>query len=65
MTKEWIFLIVTFLDVDGQPLYFDGWSPKMQPSMEVCEIRKEFIENYLQQDYVVPDGVDKIVVTCE
>lgn len=60
----WILLTVTFLDVAGQPLYFDGWSPTIQPNMEICLERKRFVEGYLMRDGVLPDIIDNFTVEC-
>lgn len=65
MTKTvWILLTVTFLDVEGRPLYFDGWSPTIQPSMEICLERKTFVEEYLTQKDFLPDIIDSFSVKC-
>lgn len=41
-----IFLFVMFID-DRGPYVSDGWFPMEQSSMEMCETRKESIEDYL------------------
>jgi hypothetical protein len=65
MTKTvWILLTITFLDKDDQPLYFDGWSSTIQPNMETCLQRKDFLEAYMNQKGVLPDIIDSFVVTC-
>lgn len=65
MTKViWVLLTITFLDKEGQPLYFDGWSPTIQPSMEICTERKSFVEEYLVRDGVLSDIIDSFTVEC-
>ena len=45
-----IFLLVVFL-INGEPTIIgDGFSPREQESMEVCEQRKLFFEFYLEQN---------------
>jgi len=66
MTKAvWIYLTVIFLNAEGQPLHFDGWSPRIQPNMETCKIRKEMVEDYFETIDDLPLEIYEIKVTCE
>jgi hypothetical protein len=42
-----IWLIITFIGIDGLPYTANGWGPREQPSIDVCVVRKAFVEDYL------------------
>lgn len=37
------YLIPMFFFADGSSAYLDGWAPRVQPSQEICEERREFM----------------------
>lgn len=58
------FLVVIFM-MNGEPTMFvDGYQPREQPSMEVCENRAEFMADYLATVPGLP-SVGKIVCGTE
>lgn len=60
-----VLLVVTFYVIEtGEPTFIDGWHPRVQPSMEVCETRKPKLEQYLEQ-IIVSYAELNAVVTCE
>lgn len=60
-----VLLVITFFVIEtGEQVFIDGWGPRVQPSMEVCESRKPKIEQYLDQ-IIVSYAALNAVVTCE
>ena len=41
-----IFLAVIFM-FNGIPTMVDGWEPREYPSMEICNLRKSVMEDYI------------------
>lgn len=55
-----IFLAIIFM-FNGTPTIIDGWQMREYPTMEVCNTRKEYMENYI----VSLDGVPEVgVIYC-
>lgn len=42
-----ILIAVIFL-INGEPTILEGFEPLVQPSIEICEVRKDFMEVYLK-----------------
>lgn len=40
-----VFLVVLFL-IDGEPSVIDGWLPRQQPNMSICEQRSDSLNSY-------------------
>lgn len=46
-------LLIVFINAAGDPVIPDGWHPIMVANKETCEIRKQFMAEY------VADNVDR------
>lgn len=61
-----IYLVISFYLVDNPdtPRFLDGWHPLEQPSIEICEERKQKIEEYLEL-ITLPENIINYTVECE
>lgn len=55
-----IFLVPLFL-VNGEPSIIDGFYPREQPSLEICEQRKDKLEAYIE---TLPDAPKFLETVC-
>lgn len=62
--KFWL-LVVLFVSTSNEELTLDGWSPTQQPTLEICNQRKEFLLNYVKNEHELPDGIREVKVICE
>ena len=49
-----IFLAIIFM-INGTPTILDGWQLREHPTMEVCNTRKAFVQNYTSAIIGLPE----------
>jgi len=62
--KFWL-LVVLFVTTANEEVTLDGWSPTQQPTLEICNQRKEFLIDYVNNAYDLPEGITEVKVICK
>ena len=62
------YLVVLFFYGPGEPVLLEGWYPRVQESMEICEVKKQDVHNYLaaikDPDTQIAFGIKGFKVEC-
>ena len=62
--KTWL-LVVMFITATGDKIQLDGWGAVSQPSKEICEVRLEFLKNYMDNHQELPQGITGYEASCQ
>ena len=48
-----------FITADGKEVMIDGWHPRHHPTQEICNMRLDFLKDYLDEnkDSILPSNI--------
>lgn len=58
-------LVIVFFFLDGTSGYLDGWFPREQPSYEVCEQRREYMDAAVKRADLEAFGIESYLIQCK